>query len=123
MAMPASRAWRRRLQNLSRIYTTLSFSSSSSASSSAAAAGYDSLYQRLSRAGNPRISMVPVLERWLQEGRSVNQDELRFLVTRLRKFRRYTHALQVEAKGRREEEMGQGRRQEEGLRKKKDGHQ
>lgn len=39
--------------------------------------------------------MVPILEQWLQEGRSVNQDELRFLVTRLRKFRRYIHALQI----------------------------
>ncbi|GAB2262943.1 hypothetical protein Droror1_Dr00003940 [Drosera rotundifolia] len=94
MAKPASRPWRRPLLNLSRIYTTLSFSSSS-ASSSAAAAGDDSLYQRLSRAGNPRTSMVPILEQWLQEGRSVNQDELRFLVTRLRKFRRYIHALQI----------------------------
>ncbi|GMH12607.1 hypothetical protein Nepgr_014448 [Nepenthes gracilis] len=55
----------------------------------------DSLYRRISRAGNPSFSMVPILDQWVQEGRSVSLDELRFLVKRLKHFKRFKHSLEV----------------------------
>ncbi|BBG99497.1 Tetratricopeptide repeat-like superfamily protein [Prunus dulcis] len=56
---------------------------------------FETLYHRISRAGNPRVSIVPVLDQWVEEGRDVNKSELQSFVKMLRKYRRYSHALQI----------------------------
>ncbi|CAK9323729.1 unnamed protein product [Citrullus colocynthis] len=55
----------------------------------------DTLYRRVSQAGDPRISIVRVLDQWVEEGREVKQSDLKQLIKQLRKFRRFNHALQL----------------------------
>ncbi|KAJ7948302.1 Pentatricopeptide repeat-containing protein [Quillaja saponaria] len=55
----------------------------------------DSLYRRISRAGDPQVSIVPILDQWVEEGRGVKQSELKRFIKMLRNFRRFRHALQV----------------------------
>ncbi|KAF5733053.1 hypothetical protein HS088_TW17G00589 [Tripterygium wilfordii] len=55
----------------------------------------DSLYRRISRAGNPRASIAAVLDQWIDEGKEVKQDELRVFIKELRKYLRFRHALQI----------------------------
>ncbi|XP_023531849.1 pentatricopeptide repeat-containing protein At2g20710, mitochondrial-like [Cucurbita pepo subsp. pepo] len=55
----------------------------------------DSLYLRVSQAGDPRISIVSVLDQWVEEGREVKQSDLQKLIKQLRRFRRFNHALQL----------------------------
>ncbi|KAH7533328.1 pentatricopeptide repeat-containing protein At2g20710, mitochondrial [Ziziphus jujuba] len=55
----------------------------------------DSLYDRISRIGNPRVSIVPVLNQWVEQGRDVKQAQLQKIIRQLRKYRRFTHALQI----------------------------
>ncbi|XP_062107336.1 pentatricopeptide repeat-containing protein At2g20710, mitochondrial-like [Humulus lupulus] len=55
----------------------------------------DTLYHRMSRLGDPKISMTPVLEQWAQEGRDVKQSELQKIIKQFRKYRRFTQALQI----------------------------
>ncbi|KDP24137.1 hypothetical protein JCGZ_25794 [Jatropha curcas] len=53
------------------------------------------LSRRISRAGDPSVSMVPILEKWLEEGNDIKLSELQKFIKQLRKFRRYTQALQI----------------------------
>ncbi|KAF2283445.1 hypothetical protein GH714_006659 [Hevea brasiliensis] len=46
-------------------------------------------------AGNQAVSIVPVIEKWLEEGKDVKQFELHQFIKKLRKFRRFKHALQI----------------------------
>lgn len=55
----------------------------------------NSLYLRISQAGNPRVPIIRVLDQWLEEGRHVQQSELLIIIKQLRKYRRYSHALQI----------------------------
>ncbi|KAJ1389745.1 Tetratricopeptide-like helical domain superfamily [Sesbania bispinosa] len=64
------------------------FSSSSSIPS-------DSLLLRMSRAGDPNISVTPLLDQWVQEGRDIKHSELQFFVKQLKANRRFHHALEV----------------------------
>ncbi|KAK3013366.1 hypothetical protein RJ639_010157 [Escallonia herrerae] len=61
---------------------------------SSSAASDDTLYRRLSRAGDPSLSMVPILEEWAEQGRSATQEELQKIIRQFRKFRRFKHALE-----------------------------
>ncbi|KAK3039584.1 hypothetical protein RJ639_027728 [Escallonia herrerae] len=63
---------------------------------SSSAAPDDTLYRRLSRAGDPSLSMVPILEEWAEQGRSATQEELQKIIRQFRKFRRFKHALEVD---------------------------
>ncbi|KAM0054309.1 putative tetratricopeptide-like helical domain superfamily [Helianthus debilis subsp. tardiflorus] len=54
-----------------------------------------SLYRRISPVGDPGLSIVPVLDQWVSEGRKVDKDSLDSIVKSLMKFRRFTHALEV----------------------------
>ncbi|XP_052115447.1 pentatricopeptide repeat-containing protein At2g20710, mitochondrial [Arachis duranensis] len=54
-----------------------------------------SLFLRISRAGQPNISMNRILDQWVQEGGPVRHFELRFFIKQLRSHRRFNHALQV----------------------------
>ncbi|WOL10270.1 hypothetical protein Cni_G19024 [Canna indica] len=54
------------------------------------------LYRRLSALGGaPEGSVMNALNKWLREGRSVSADNLMKYVKELRKYYRYSHALEV----------------------------
>ncbi|XP_077241761.1 pentatricopeptide repeat-containing protein At2g20710, mitochondrial-like [Tasmannia lanceolata] len=61
----------------------------------AASQSTDSLYKRVSTLGDPRVSIVPVLEKWVEEGRKVQNWDLRSMVKQLRNHRRFKHALEI----------------------------
>ncbi|RVW37887.1 hypothetical protein CK203_025836 [Vitis vinifera] len=52
------------------------------------------LYWRISPLGDSKISMVPVLDEWVQKGRTVNEEELRDIIQKLNHYRRFKHALE-----------------------------
>ncbi|KAK6917539.1 Pentatricopeptide repeat [Dillenia turbinata] len=54
-----------------------------------------SLYGKISEIGNPNVSIVPILDQWVQEGNKVEAHELRDFIKEFRYFRRYHHALQI----------------------------
>lgn len=56
---------------------------------------HDTLQRRVARAGDPSASILRVLEGWLDEGNPVKTSELHSIVKMLRKFSRFSHALQV----------------------------
>lgn len=53
------------------------------------------LYRRISPLGDSKISMVPVLDEWVQKGGTVNEEELRDIIQKLNHYRRFKHALEV----------------------------
>ncbi|GAB2294682.1 hypothetical protein Dimus_028877 [Dionaea muscipula] len=55
----------------------------------------DSLFHRISRSGSPVHSMTRILDSWVLEGRSVDCHELRYLVSHLKRSKRFKHALEV----------------------------
>ncbi|PHU26451.1 hypothetical protein BC332_04783 [Capsicum chinense] len=55
----------------------------------------DWVYARIAPLGSPELSMVPVLEEWVKEGKQVGKTELQWIVKRLNGYRRYKHALEV----------------------------
>ncbi|KAF3502365.1 hypothetical protein F2Q69_00040653 [Brassica cretica] len=56
---------------------------------------HDNLQRRVARAGDPSASILRVLEGWLDEGNPVKTSELHSIVKMLRKFSRFSHALQI----------------------------
>ncbi|KAK6919054.1 Pentatricopeptide repeat [Dillenia turbinata] len=54
-----------------------------------------SLFSRISACGNPRVSMLPILDQWVQEGNSVEQQELDRAIRDVRSVKRYRHALEI----------------------------
>ncbi|KAI3714051.1 hypothetical protein L1987_72641 [Smallanthus sonchifolius] len=55
----------------------------------------DNLFRRISPAGNPNVSVIPILDQWEKEGKSVIFSQLFSIIKNLRKFNRYTHAIQL----------------------------
>ncbi|KAJ1389746.1 Tetratricopeptide-like helical domain superfamily [Sesbania bispinosa] len=55
----------------------------------------DSLFLRISRAGDPNFPVTRLLDQWVEEGRDIKHSELQFFVKQLRVYRRFNHALQV----------------------------
>ncbi|KAM2987325.1 hypothetical protein FF2_007507 [Malus domestica] len=53
------------------------------------------LYSRISPLGDPSLSVAPVLDEWVQQGRKVNYFELHRIVRDLRARKRFRHALDV----------------------------
>ncbi|XP_065874288.1 pentatricopeptide repeat-containing protein At2g20710, mitochondrial-like [Euphorbia lathyris] len=53
------------------------------------------LMRKLSRPVNPSVSIVPILQQWVDEGKNLNLDELQNSIRVLCKHRRYKHALQI----------------------------
>ncbi|KAA8516861.1 hypothetical protein F0562_017321 [Nyssa sinensis] len=68
---------------------------STTATVSGAGKSKDSLYRRISPIGDPRVSIVPVLDQWIEEGRKVYKDQLQNIIKQLRRYRRFKHALEV----------------------------
>lgn len=55
----------------------------------------DSLYRRISPIGDPTVSIIPVLDGWIEDGNTVEKKELQVMIKQLRGYKRYKHALQV----------------------------
>ncbi|PSR96360.1 Pentatricopeptide repeat-containing protein [Actinidia chinensis var. chinensis] len=55
----------------------------------------NNLHSRISPLGSPTLSMVPVLDQWVHEGKLVRGFDLRRIIRDLRSRKRYTHALQI----------------------------
>ncbi|KAL3627760.1 hypothetical protein CASFOL_029123 [Castilleja foliolosa] len=55
----------------------------------------DSLSSRISRLGDPNLSVVPALNQWIGEGKSTFRWELRKIIQLFMVNRRYKHALEV----------------------------
>ncbi|PIA24953.1 hypothetical protein AQUCO_14100002v1 [Aquilegia coerulea] len=55
----------------------------------------DTLYNRISFSLEPRASVVPILDQWIQEGKTVDYVQLQILIKRLKTFKRYKQALEV----------------------------
>ncbi|KAJ7975940.1 Pentatricopeptide repeat-containing protein [Quillaja saponaria] len=53
------------------------------------------LYRRISPVGDRRVSIVPILDQWVEEGRDVNKFSLTVMIKELRYYKRYDHALQI----------------------------
>ncbi|KAF5181633.1 Pentatricopeptide repeat-containing protein [Thalictrum thalictroides] len=53
------------------------------------------LYSRISPLGDPNVSLVPELDKWVEEKKKVKVAELQRIIRDLRKRKRYSHALQV----------------------------
>ncbi|XP_041026573.1 pentatricopeptide repeat-containing protein At2g20710, mitochondrial-like isoform X1 [Juglans microcarpa x Juglans regia] len=56
-----------------------------------------SLYRRISPVGDPDVSVVPILDQWIQEGRHVDKEELQSIIKELRDYKRFKHALEISA--------------------------
>ncbi|RRT76375.1 hypothetical protein B296_00004463 [Ensete ventricosum] len=74
--------------------------SSSSAEATASEVGekkeWKPLYRRLSALGRaPAGSVTKTLNKWMREGRAVRATQLMKYVKELRKYNRYSHALEV----------------------------
>ncbi|CAN0915004.1 Pentatricopeptide repeat-containing protein At2g20710, mitochondrial [Linum grandiflorum] len=52
------------------------------------------LYRRIERIRDPKAPITPLLDQWVEEGNQPG-EQLRFLVARMKSFRRYHHALQI----------------------------
>ncbi|GMN50810.1 hypothetical protein TIFTF001_019973 [Ficus carica] len=63
--------------------------------STSANTGKQRLYQRISPVGDPSVSVVPILDQWVQEGKPVRQNDLQRIIKELRVFRRFHHALEI----------------------------
>ncbi|KAI9185818.1 hypothetical protein LWI28_011010 [Acer negundo] len=55
----------------------------------------NNLYSRISPLGNTTCSLVPVLDKWVQEGNQLKEIELQRIIRVLRSHKRYSQALQV----------------------------
>ncbi|KAE9465686.1 hypothetical protein C3L33_02399, partial [Rhododendron williamsianum] len=71
------------------------YSTTAAPTFSAPAKSGDSLYRRISPLGAPTVSIVPVLDQWVEEGRGLKKEHLQNIVKELRRYGRFEHALEV----------------------------
>ncbi|XP_031283658.1 pentatricopeptide repeat-containing protein At2g20710, mitochondrial-like [Pistacia vera] len=83
-----------RLRNVSRIssYSTATRTTERRSSNPDSMRG---LFRRITPLGDPAVSIVPMLDQWVQEGRTVEKEQLQLFIKELRSSRRFTHALQI----------------------------
>ncbi|XP_065863463.1 pentatricopeptide repeat-containing protein At2g20710, mitochondrial-like [Euphorbia lathyris] len=55
----------------------------------------EQLYRRISPVGDPKVSIVPILDQWVEEGRSVDEQDLKNIIGQLLYYKRHNHALQI----------------------------
>ncbi|KAJ6316571.1 hypothetical protein OIU78_019783 [Salix suchowensis] len=53
------------------------------------------LSRRLSRIRDQNVSVIPALDKWIQEGETIWEDLIHALIKELRHYRRYHHALEI----------------------------
>ncbi|KAA8524404.1 hypothetical protein F0562_010805 [Nyssa sinensis] len=54
----------------------------------------ETLYGRITIAGDTRVSIVQILDQWVREGRCIKRGELRKIIAQLRNYERYKDALE-----------------------------
>ncbi|CAK7349799.1 unnamed protein product [Dovyalis caffra] len=54
-----------------------------------------SLNHRITMVKDPMVPIIPVIEKWVQEGNVVENRELKHFIRKLRKNHRFSHALQI----------------------------
>ena len=54
-----------------------------------------SLYDRIQAVRDPKASISPLLNQWIEEGQTVSKPQLQSLVRIMKDFRRFHHALEV----------------------------
>ncbi|GAB4826951.1 hypothetical protein Ancab_033831 [Ancistrocladus abbreviatus] len=94
------RSLTKKLFNSTSSLSTVSTAAASFSSSSAAAVAVenpkdDNLYRRITPLGDPKVSIVPVLEQWVKEGKQVDREQLRHIIKELKFYKRYKHALEI----------------------------
>lgn len=57
--------------------------------------GFTELEKRILKNGNPKSSMLPILNQWVEQGGDVIEPVLKRIIARLSNSRRFSHALQV----------------------------
>ncbi|KAL9691871.1 hypothetical protein QQ045_012298 [Rhodiola kirilowii] len=55
----------------------------------------DALYKTISRAGDPRVLVIPIIEQFVQHGGTILQHQLIQFIKEFRKYKRYKHALEI----------------------------
>ncbi|PIA55322.1 hypothetical protein AQUCO_00800215v1 [Aquilegia coerulea] len=55
----------------------------------------DILYNRISSINDSKVSIVPILDEWIQEGNPINKNQLQCLIKQLKVTNRFQHALQM----------------------------
>ncbi|CAK7349798.1 unnamed protein product [Dovyalis caffra] len=83
------------VHGISKVLKAFSFSKSTFPSCSSSSRPKDSLHSRISKARNEKVSVIPVIEQWLHEGKTFKQSQLHDSIKHLRKNRRFSHALQA----------------------------
>ncbi|KAK1563811.1 hypothetical protein Q3G72_033233 [Acer saccharum] len=53
------------------------------------------IYRKISPIGDPTVSIVPVLDQWVQEGGAVDKETLQVMIKELLSYKRFAHALQM----------------------------
>lgn len=85
----------RAILTVSRVFKTDPSRTLTTTTTNTASSPETSLFSRIFKAPNPKLSIIPVLDEWVKEERSISVDELRKIIRQLRKFRRIKHALEV----------------------------
>ncbi|KAJ0028325.1 hypothetical protein Pint_36301 [Pistacia integerrima] len=55
----------------------------------------NALYRRISPIGDPSVSIVPLLDQWIEEGHPVDKEQLQAFIKELRFYRRFSHGLEI----------------------------
>ncbi|PIA55321.1 hypothetical protein AQUCO_00800214v1 [Aquilegia coerulea] len=55
----------------------------------------DILYNRISSINDSKVSIVPILDEWIQEGNTINKNQFQSLIKQLKVSNRFQHALQM----------------------------
>uniref|UniRef100_A0A7N1A1I5 Pentatricopeptide repeat-containing protein n=1 Tax=Kalanchoe fedtschenkoi TaxID=63787 RepID=A0A7N1A1I5_KALFE len=55
----------------------------------------DALYRRISRAGDPSVSVIPIIDQFVEQGGSIVEHQIKRIIKELRKYRRFKHALEI----------------------------
>ncbi|XVE49915.1 hypothetical protein DITRI_Ditri01bG0120000 [Diplodiscus trichospermus] len=79
----------------SRVLRAFSYSAQTLSPTISPSNATDSLQVRIFRNGDPKASVVPILQQWLEEGKPIKHSVLPSLIRQLRSFRRFKHALEV----------------------------
>lgn len=58
-------------------------------------ASANKLYRMISPLGDPNVSIVPILDQWVEQVGTVDKGRFITIIKELRHYRRYKHALEV----------------------------
>lgn len=56
---------------------------------------HDTLNKRISLIRDPKVTILPVLEKWIEDGNTVRKLDLQWLIKRMIHYNRFDHALEV----------------------------